>query len=91
MKPDKVPLLSPKAIKNFSASEFVAYVKSLRKLTESKTTSKSVEGINICTGKKLIIRISRKSKIFTEAEIDALSAEFNVDKQSILNSLFKRK
>lgn len=91
MKYSKIPLLSPKSIHMFSSLEYIEYIKSLRKKSESKTLSKNVEGINISNSKRLIIKITREHKLFTEEEIDLLVAEFSLEKRILLEALMKRK
>lgn len=91
MRPEKVPLLSPRKLEDFSALEFVEYVKSMRKIPESKTRSKLVEGINISNEKKLIVKIEKSRLQITLEEILALVQEFSVDKQVLIEKFQKRK
>lgn len=87
----KVPLLSPKPIHMYSSLEYIEYIKSMRKRSESKTLSKIVEGINISNAKRLMIKITREDKVFTETEIDSLVIEFKLEKIALLEALMKRK
>lgn len=91
MRYSKIPLLSPKAIHLHSAQSFINYLKTLKQRPESKTLSKVVEGINISNAKRLMIKVSRENKIFTEEEIDLLINEFKLEKASLLEALMKRK
>lgn len=91
MRPDKVPLLSPRKLEEFSALEFLEYVKSMRKIPESKTRSKLVEGINISNDKKLIVKIDKKRVSIKLSEIMQLVSEFGVNLEILIQKFQKRK
>lgn len=91
MRPENVPLLSPRSLEEFTALEYLEYVKSMRKIPESKTSSKLVSGINISNDKKLIVRIDKKRVDIKLSEILELAKEFSVDKQILIEKFQKRK
>lgn len=91
MRPENVPLLSPRKLEEFSALEFLEYVKSMRKIPESKTRSKLVEGINISNDKKLIVKIDKKRISIKLSEIMQLAQEFEVKLEILIEKFQKRK
>jgi hypothetical protein len=91
MKYENIPLLSPLGINDYSALEYLEYVKSMRKIPESKTRSKAVEGINISSGKKLILKIAKEKESVSLEEIELLVKEFGVSKEALIERLVKRK
>ncbi len=91
MRQKEIPLLSPKPFDQFTALEFVDYIKSIRLVSTSKTLSKSIEGVFISNGKRLITKVTKTKTEFTDAEIDALCAEFKVEKETLITNLMKKK
>lgn len=79
------PLLSPKAIHDFSAAEFYSYCQALVIHPDSKA-SKTVPEVTISVTKKsVIVRIRRSEKFITEKELEALQTEHPaVDLKSVL-------
>lgn len=73
-----------------SPEQFYEYVKSLRRVAESKG-SKSVQDITISFGAKVIVRLRRDEKYLTTAEVKLLAAEYERSIDELLAIFKKRK
>lgn len=91
MRPKEIPLLSPKPFAEYTALEFLEYVKSIRLVSTSESLSKHVEGIHISNKKRLITKVPKTKESFTDLEIEALCGEFKVDKETLVQNLLKKK
>jgi len=86
-----IPLLAPKPIAEFTPEDYMAYVESLY-IDWRKPKVPKREFLASRTKKgTIVIRISRKPKWITRAEIDVLAGEMGLPKSEMFLLVCKRK
>jgi hypothetical protein len=96
---DFIPLLSPKAFKDFAPDEFHSYVRSLNQPREVRSrtligTKKKVPlpyTIRITAKGSLVIRVNRKPKCLTRDEVDQIAREAKLPMNEIWLKVLNKK
>lgn len=88
LKPKKLLLGPP--IGSYTPEGFIEYVKSLYNAAASKG-SKSVDGVTLTFGKRIIVRIKRNPKAVTRDEVVRLAEENEQDEIELITLLHSRK
>ena len=84
-------ILLGKPIRSHTPESLLDFVKSMYLRKKTSKESVSVPGITCYFGKKIMVRLKDKNRIFTDEEIKLLSLEYNKELPELMEILLSRK